>query len=285
YVMYFGVAVNLVLDLAFVLGWWGMPQLGAEGVAWATTGSRWALTIVMLGLVLWLTPALAPADPAPADEAKRQLAVGTGTAISNVAEWGGFNLTYTIAAFVSVAANAIYGYTVQIMGLCFMAFLGIGTATSVRVAEHFGRGDMKGVREASRLAVAATFAVGALTALIIFVFKDLIALGLVNAEASVDGVLLAPAIAALLLYAAVATTFDGLQATCAMALRAQEIIWVPTLIHIASFFVLMIPAGYFFGIVLSRGAQGMMEAATLALLIAGFAQWALLERKTARHKV
>ena len=61
---YVGVAVNLIVDLALVLGWWGMPQLGAEGVAYATVGSRWVITLVLMGAVVWLTPALRASSPA-----------------------------------------------------------------------------------------------------------------------------------------------------------------------------------------------------------------------------
>nr|WP_070960069.1 MATE family efflux transporter [Hyphomonas sp. Mor2] len=282
---YLGVGVNLVIDLALVLGWWGMPQMGGEGVAWATVGSRWAITIALIGFVIWLTPALKPSEPGPEDEARRQMTVGGGTAVSNIAEWGGFNLTYTIAAFVSVAVNAIYGYSVQVMGFCFMFFLGIGTATSVRVAEHVGRGDWQGVKDASRLGVAATFVLGAGLAVLIYIFNTPVALLLVNSEASIDGTLLAPAIAAMLIYAALATTFDGLQATASMAMRAQGVIWLPTAIHITSFFALMIPLCYVMAVSWDRGVQGMMEAITITLFIAGSLQWFILERKTARRDV
>ena len=282
---YLGVGVNLVIDLALVLGWWGMPQMGGEGVAWATVGSRWAITIALIGFVIWLTPALKPAEPGPANESKRQIKVGGGTAISNVAEWGGFNLTYTIAAFVSVAVNAIYGYSVQVMGFCFMFFLGIGAATSVRVAEHVGRGNLQGVKDASRLGVAATFVLGAGLSILIYIFNTPVALMLVNSEASIDGTMLAPAIAAMLIYAALATTFDGLQATASMALRAQGIVWLPSAIHLASFFALMIPLCFFMAVTLGRGVQGMMEAVTITLFVAGGLQWGLLEWKTARRKV
>ncbi|MEL6692939.1 MAG: MATE family efflux transporter [Pseudomonadota bacterium] len=281
---YLGVGVNLVIDLALVLGWWGMPQMGGEGVAWATVTSRWAITLALIAFVIWLTPALKPSEPGPEDEASRQIKVGGGTAVSNIAEWGGFNLTYTIAAFISVAANAVYGYSIQVMGVCFMFFLGIGTATSVRVAENYGRGDMQGVKDASRLGVAATFALGVFLSLLILIFQDYVALLLVNSEASIDGTMLAVAISSLLFYTALATTFDGLQATASMALRAQGIVWVPSAIHLASFFLLMIPLCYFMGVTLERGAQGMMEAITITLLVAGGLQWGLLEWKTARRE-
>ena len=170
------------------------------------------------------------------------------------------------------------------MGFTFMFFLGIGTATSVRVAEHYGRGDFQGVKDASRLGVAATFVLGVSLAILIYIFKDNVALLLVNSEASIDGTMLAVAISSLLIYAALATTFDGLQATASMALRAQGIVWIPSAIHLASFFLLMIPLCYVMGVSLGRGAQGMMEAITITLLIAGGLQWGLLEWKTARRE-
>ncbi len=282
---YIAVGVNVVIDCALVLGFWGMPQMGAEGVAWATTGSRWLMSALMLAFIVWKTPGFKPSPPAPKGEAGNQLRVGVGTAISNVAEWGGFNMTYAIALFISMAVNTIYGYTVQVMGICFMIFLGIGTATSVRVAEHFGRGDMAGVRDASRLGVVATWLTGGVLAIFIAIFQNVIPLALVRGDAQIDGVLLAPAIGALLLYAAVGTMFDGLQATASMALRAQGVVWRPSLIHIGSFFFIMLPAGYWLGIVSGRGARGMMEAAVIGVGIAGLAQWWLLEKEMARHRL
>lgn len=282
-VSYIGVMVNLVLDLALVAGAWGMPQMGADGVAMATVGSRTAITIVLLGVVVWLTPALKKSPEGPDDEAVRQVSVGTGTAISNVAEWGGFNFTFMIATWISLVVNAVYGYTVQIMGLAFMLFLGIGTATSVRVAEAYGRRDTEQIRNASRLGVVSTFIVGAVMGVLMVAFNDTFAGLLVDKdEAMIDGVLLAPLIASLLIYAAIATTFDGLQAVSSMALRAQDVVWVPSLIHIGSFFVIMIPAGLILGLQMERGAQGMMEAALLGVFVAGVAQTVLLEWKTAR---
>ena len=281
-VMYLGLAINLALDLAFVGGWWGVSPMGAEGVAWATTGSRWALTIVMFILVIFLTPAFRTSIDGPLGEMRRQFNVGIGTAISNVAEWGGFNFTFIIATWISLAANSIYGYAIQIIGLCFMFYLGIGSATSVRVAEAFGRGNQDEIRDAGRLGVAATIIMGLILAVILILFNGSISRVLVRPDAILNDIVLAPAIASLLVLAAFATIFDGLQATASMALRAQEIVWSPSLIHIGSFFVVMIPACYWLGLVQGRGAQGMMEGALIGIGIAGVLQTILLESKAAR---
>ena len=281
-VMYGGVVLNLFLNLAFVGGWWGMPQMGAEGVAWATSITRWLIVIVMLILVARLTPGFRRSPAAPAGEARRQLEVGTGTAISNVAEWGGFNITYVIATWISIAANSVYGYTVQVMGLCFMFYLGIASATSVRVAEAIGRGEAQEVRNAGRLGVVATIAMGLILAIILTVFAGPISTLLVREDAVIGGVALAPAIAALLWLAALATIFDGLQATASFALRAQGMVWLPTAIHIGSFFVVMIPVCYWLGITQGGGALGVLQGAMVGVFVAGALQVALLEWKAAR---
>ena len=281
-VMYAGVVLNLFLNLAFVGGWWGMPQMGAEGVAWATSITRWLIVIVMLILVARLTPGFRRSPAAPAGEARRQLEVGTGTAVSNVAEWGGFNITYVIATWISIAANSVYGYTVQVMGLCFMFYLGIASATSVRVAEAIGRGEAQEVRNAGRLGVVATIAMGLILAIILTLFAGPISTLLVREDAVIGGVALAPAIAALLWLAALATIFDGLQATASFALRAQGMVWLPTLIHVGSFFVVMIPVCYWLGITQGGGALGVLQGAMAGVFVAGALQVALLEWKAAR---
>jgi multidrug resistance protein, MATE family len=281
-VMYGGVLLNLFLNLAFVGGWWDMSQMGAEGVAWATTITRWLIVIVMLILVARLTPGFRSSPAAPEGEARRQLEVGTGTAISNVAEWGGFNITFVIATWISIAANSVYGYTVQVMGLCFMFYLGIASATSVRVAEAIGRGEMQEVKNAGRLGVVATIAMGVVLGIILTLFAGPISTLLVREDAVIGGVALAPAIAALLWLAALATIFDGLQATASFALRAQGMVWLPTIIHVGSFFVVMIPVCYWLGITQGGGALGVLQGAMAGVFVAGVLQVVLLEWKAAR---
>jgi MATE family multidrug resistance protein len=105
---------------------------------------------------------------------------------------------------------------------------------------------------------------------------------LVREDAIIGGVAIAPAIAALLWLAAAATVFDGLQATASFALRAQGMVWLPSAIHLGSFFAVMIPVCYWLAITLGRGATGVLEGAFVGVFVAGTAQVILLEWKTAR---
>ncbi|WP_084418731.1 MATE family efflux transporter [Henriciella litoralis] len=281
--MYFGVVVNLIIDLAVVAGWWGMPKMGAEGVAIATTGTRWFLVILFLIAVWKFTPAFRSSPDGPPGEARRQFSVGYGMAVSNVAEWGGFNFTFVVATWISTAATTVYGMAVHVIGFCFMAFLGLGTATSVRVAEAYGRKNSEQVREASRLGVVATVLIGLVLGLVVWVFRAPIAGVLVKSDAVVDGVTIRPELLPIIGFTAFVLVFDGLQNVASMALRAQNVIWPPTTVHLMSYFLIMIPATYYFGLVRGGGAIGMMQGVLLASVIAGALQLVLLERKAARR--
>ncbi len=282
-IMYGGVMVNGVLNLALVAGWWGMTPMGAEGVAWATTGTRVLLVVVFLIAVAMVTPAFRRSVRGPASEWRRQLAVGSGGAISNAAEWGGFNFTFAIATWISVVTASAYGLAIQLLGICFMMFMGLGSATSVRVAEAFGRGDGDGVRAAARLGVWATLLAGCALAAVLYVSREPMAAFMLSANPgeAMEGVRIE--LVLLIGLIALIVPFDGLQATASMALRAQEIVWSPAIIHIGSYFVIMIPAAWYFGLTLNGGAEGLFLGVLIGSAVAGLGQWFWLERKAARR--
>lgn len=234
------VVLNAVIGLILV------PQYGAVGVAWATTGSRWYMMIVFLVLIAFMTPAYKPSPKGPAGEFVRQNKVGIGTGIANAAEWGAFNMTFIIATLVSIDAGTIYGLTVQMMGVIFMIYVGMGTATSVRVAERYGRKEGAGVRDASRLGIAAAVVMGLVLAAVLVLLRDVVAHWLLTGpEAQASGgehsTALMPTLALMLAFAAGVTLFDGLQVVGAMGLRAQGVVWLPTMIHVGSYVGIMLP--------------------------------------------
>lgn len=279
-IMYGGVLINIVIDLAFVAGWWGMPQMGAEGVAIATTGTRWLMVVAFLIAVWLMTPAWKPSTDAPADEAQRQYSVGAGTAISNMAEWGGFNFTYVIASWIALEVTTVYGLAVHVMGVAFMLFLGIGTATSVRVAEKYGVGDMAGARDASFLGIVTTIVSGTVLGLLVVIGQDIIPTLMLDGE---EGTALRPLLASIMLLTAFALVFDGLQNVASMALRAQGVIWLPTIVQFGAYLMVLLASAYYLGYELNRGAQGMMEGVIIASVFAGIGQLYLVITKTARH--
>ena len=271
------VGVNLVFGLILV------PEHGAIGVVWATTGSRWFLLVCFLVAVVFLTPALKKSPKAPAGEFKRQNMVGIGTGVANVAEWGSFNLTFAIATLVSLDSGTVYGLTVQMMGVAFMIYVGMGTATSVRVAERFGRGDAVGVREASRLGVEASTLMGLILATALILLRDPIAVTWLNgSEVASEGAHLVPQLSLMLAAVAFVTLFDGLQAVGSMALRAQGVVWIPTVIHVGSYVFVMLPLCWWLALHTSYGVWGVIIGISIASIVAGVGQVLALEIRTTR---
>ena len=270
------VVVNLVFGLILV------PDHGAIGVVWATTGSRWFMVVCFLIAVAMLTPAFRKAPKAPAGEFKRQNMVGIGTGVANIAEWGSFNLTFAIATLVSLDSGTVYGLAVQMMGVIFMIYVGMGTATSVRVAERYGRGDAVGVREASRLGVAASVTLGLLMATGLILLRDPIAVTWLNgSEVASEGAHLVPLLTVMLAAVAFVTLFDGLQAVGSMALRAQGVVWVPTAIHVGSYVFVMLPLCWWLALHTSFGVWGVIIGISIASIAAGVGQVLALEIRTA----
>ena len=269
------VAANLVLDVALV------PAHGAAGVAWATTLSRCGMALAALVVVARSTPALVwGGNPGPG-EFGRQNGVGLGAGLANVAEWGSFNLTHVIATLSSIDAGALWGLTVQMMGSVFMIYVGLGSATSVRVAERFGRGDREGVADASRLGIVAALVVGTALGMAVWgASGQLAAVGLA-AEGDGAGARLAPLLARLLAAAAAVTLFDGLQGVASMALRAREVVWPPTAIHVGSYALLMVPLCWWLalgsGPGRGHGVWGVLVGVAVASVLAGVLQAGLLE--------
>ena len=281
------VFANLALDVALV------PAHGAAGVAWATTLARCGMALAALVLVARSTPALVRCGDRVPGEFARQNGVGLGAGLANVAEWGSFNLTHVVATLSSIDAGALWGLTVQMMGSVFMIYVGLGSATSVRVAERFGRGDRQGVADASRLGIVAALVVGTALGLAVWSGSGWLARVSLAAEGEGlepglgDGARLAPMLARLLAAAAMVTLFDGLQGVASMALRAREVVWAPTAIHVGSYALLMVPLCWWLalgdGPGRGLGVWGVLAGVAVASVLAGVLQAGLLEWHAGRR--
>jgi MATE family multidrug resistance protein len=77
------------------------------------------------------------------------------------------------------------------------------------------------------------------------------------------------------------TLFDGLQGVASMALRAREVIWAPTAIHVASYAIVMVPLCWWLalgeGPGRGQGVWGVLVGVAVASVLAGVLQAVLLE--------
>ena len=67
-------------------------------------------------------------------------------------------------------------------------------------------------------------------------------------------------------YVSIALIFDTGQSLFAMSLRARRDTWYPTLVHILSYVVIMIPLTWYMSFEMGRGALGLIDGIVLGTL-------------------
>ena len=251
---------------------------GAVGAAWATFGARVAV-LVLLAVWLWRWPgsrehgAFAPGDDGRGSEQRR---IGYGAGASYFAESMAFAGMSFVAGRLATLDVAAWAIVINLAAIVFMGPLGISTATSVLVGRAFGGRDRADVVRSGWLGFGTVTALTALVSVVVWVGDDLIARAYTRDPALIA--LVAPALALSCLF----FVADGLQVVAANALRARGDIVVPTITHVISYVVIMLPLGWVLAHNAGLGLDGIVGAVIVASLVsAGFlmARFLLLARR------
>jgi MATE family multidrug resistance protein len=274
--------VNLALDLLLVPGTFGLPALGAAGGGWATTGARTFLALAMLAYIARMPEAreLGVFTPAGRDRAAEaeQRRIGYGAGISNFFEVAAFASMNIIAGWISALAVAAWTIVLNVAAIVFMVPLGLATGAAVLVGSAYGARDPAGVTRAGVVSFALTAAFGVAVSLAIWPAAGLIAHGYTRDAATVA--MAAPALALTCLF----LTPDAIQVVTAQALRARGDVWLPSVTHMTSYVLVMMPLAWWLAIPQGHGIAGMVWAVVAAsflscgLLLGRFAMLARRDR-------
>lgn len=268
--MLFGIGGLLLLaplGYALMFGRWGLPELGAAGLGYATALVLW---LQALGFAIYL--ALAPRfhdlglferfDWPRAAALRDLLRIGLPMGVSVFLEGSLFVATALIIGRIGAVPVAAHQIAINLASVTFMVPLGIAMATTVRVGHAVGAGDPSAVRWAAGAGytlVLATQSVAALTMLL-------------GSRWLADLYTTDPAVAALaatlVLYAAAFQFPDGIQALSAGALRGLKDTRVPMAITLLAYWGLGMPLAAALALGAGHGAQGMWAGLILGLTAA-----------------
>jgi MATE family multidrug resistance protein len=254
--------LNLGVDLVLVPGRFGVHPMGAMGATLATFSARTFLALATLAYIVLMPDArrLGVFAKPPRDRAleREQRRVGYGAAASNFFEMSAFSSMNVIAGWISPLTVAAWAVALNVLALVFMVPAGLSTATAVMVARSYGAGDTAGLKRAA----AVGFAVTAVFGIAIGVVDWPSALA-VTSLYTTDVQTVALAAGALAL-CCVFFAPDGLQVVVAQALRARGDVVAPTLTHLASYIVVMLPLAYVLAIPLKWGLTGIVASVILS---------------------
>ncbi len=268
--MVFGIAGLFVLaplGYALMFGAFGLPELGAAGLGYATTVVLW---LQVLGFAAYLARAPRFADlrlfahfewPRAAIIGDL-LRVGLPMGVSVFMEGSLFVATLLVIGSMGKVPVAAHQVAINVASLCFMVPLGFAMATTVRVGHAAGAEDASAVRWSARAGYALVLVSQTCSALLMLFG------GAAIARIYTDDTAIASLATTLLLYAAAFQYPDGIQAVSAGALRGLKDTTVPMAITLFAYWVLGMPLGAWLGIGLGWGAQGMWCGLILGLAVA-----------------
>lgn len=262
-----GVCLLVPLGYALMFGAFGLPALGAAGLGYATAIVMW---LQLAGIAIYLARSLRFADiglfthfePPRWTTLRHLLHIGLPMGVSVFMEGSLFVATLLVIGRMGAVQVAAHQIAINVASLCFMVPLGLAMATTVRVGHAAGAGDPA----AMRWSAGAGYAIVLLTQTVsasVMLFG-----GTAIAHVYTDDPAIAALAANLLLYAAAFQYPDGIQTLSAGALRGLKDTRAPMWITLCAYWVLGMPLGWWMGVGLGRGPQGMWCGLILGLAAA-----------------
>ena len=139
-----------------------------------------------------------------------------------------------------------------VVAFCFMAAIGVGTATAVHVGMAIGCRDQRKMILSGWAGLFAITIFMTMMAVAITFFPNTLA------RIFTDDPALLAIVVPTLLVGAIILVCDGAQGVLMGALRGAGDVWVPTALHLCSFLLVMVPAAGWLSLRTSLGTPGLM---------------------------
>lgn len=257
---------NVLLNWILVFGNLGAPALGAVGSSWATTFSRWFMTLVLLaGSWSVLRPAVVPLRPEAArlKPMMRVLTVGAPIGAQQFLEFGVFGAAGLLMGWMGTVAVASHQVALQLAALTFMVPVGVAQATSVLVGQAVGRADPPAARRSAGAGILVGAGFMVVTAVVFLAFPTHLARWFSN---DMEVVVVT---AVLLPIAGVFQVFDGLQVVASGALRGVADTRVPMVLTLVGFWFVGLPVSAWLGFGTDLGPPGIWWGLAIGIGVVG----------------
>lgn len=165
-VCFLGLLLNIPLNYACVLGWWGFPALGGAGCGLATAIVHWLMCLVLSGMLLMSRRHAAVARHLFSLRLRsgifvwRVLRPGLPLGVASLCEMSYFCVITFVIAPLGAQMVSSQQIAINISSILFMFPLSLSVAVSIRAAHHVGARNSRAFRSmvssVSRFMYAAT---------------------------------------------------------------------------------------------------------------------------------
>ncbi|MES2652355.1 MAG: MATE family efflux transporter [Bacteroidota bacterium] len=274
-----GNLLNIVLGIIFVKGMFGIEPMGVKGVGLSTLIDRILMALVMGLYVLrsvhfksyLLKFKITFMDKV---RSKQIIRIGAPVAMQYIFEISAFSGAAVIIGTIGTAQQAAHQIAISLAALTYMVASGIASSATIKTGNYLGEKSFTDLRRSAIASYHVVIVFMCITA-ILFIFAS----GLLPYFYTKD-VAVVEIAAQLLIIAGFFQLFDGTQVVGLGVLRGIGDVNVPTYITFLSYWVIGIPLGYFLGIYLNLGVNGIWYGLTIGLLTASILLFFRFQQRT-----
>jgi MATE family multidrug resistance protein len=279
WILLWGNVVNVVGNYLLIYGHFGLPEWGLTGAGVATLAARIFMPLAFFVLFATRRKYAVYRESCRTSrlnrsDASRLTRLGIPIAMQMGMETASFNLSTVMVGWIGTTALAAHQVMLTVSQVCFMVYYGCAAAVSIRVSHYFGQGNLREVRRVSSAGFHLILASAVLTALPVFLLRHQLGGWFVEdtAVSAMVSVLVIPFV--------IYQFGDGLQINYANALRGIADVKHMMYYAFVAYFLISLPAGYFFAFTLGFGLTGVWMAFPLGLTSAGILYWLRFRKKT-----
>ena len=274
-----GNILNIIGNYILIYGKLGMPELGLLGAGISTMVSRILMVIAYLVLFFGTRRYQSFREGFRLGKINRTdfsllNRLGWPIAAQMGMETASFSLSAIMVGWLGSAELASYQIMIAVSQICFMMYYGMGAAVAVRVSNFRGQNDRMNVRRSAYAGFHIMLLIALIGALPIFLLRN--ELGGWFSDSPAVSVMVAQLIIPFIIY----QFGDGLQINFANALRGIADVKPMMYIAFIAYFLISLPAGYFFGFIMDWGIIGIWMAFPFGLTTAGILYYLRFNRDT-----
>jgi MATE family multidrug resistance protein len=280
-VMWLGNLVHALLGWALIFGHLGLPALGVEGAALASSVST-VLLVVMLAFWIVLLDLHVDAWRPWSRESfslgglLQTVRLGLPVGLQISLESTAFSISTTMAGWLGREALASHQIVLNMASLAFMVPLGISQGASTRVGNLIGSGDLPGMRRATKVSIALGASVMIFSALAFSALRyELPALYTGDARVIALAAQILPLAAAFQLT-------DGTQVVAGGVLRGMGRPDAAAVVNLLGYYLIALPCAYALGFVWGFGLVGIWISLAAGLTLVAGAMLVWVRRTASR---
>ncbi|MCU0416930.1 MAG: MATE family efflux transporter [Cytophagaceae bacterium] len=285
-----GNILNIVLNYIFVEGWWEVPAMGVEGIAYATLTARIFMAFCMTGYVYFsgnydvYLHYVNIKKLSVSNNLLKQVIPNKKTRWNPVLmKWvwnksfpTGFQMSFEGTAFsvaaiyvgnFGVAQLAAHQITLNLASVTYMAASGIAAAGTVRVGYLFGQKNKVELQKAGFSAIGMVILFMSLCSFLFVMLHQILP------QLFTDDPYVITISGWLLWMTAFFQLSDGIQVTSMGALRGISDVKIPSIIAFVSYWAIGLPCGYYLAFGLGWEVYGIWVGLTIGLVIASVVLW------------